>query len=39
MGSDYAQLSLNDGDDQEDEDLSLFLKSTLNKDRGSGSVN
>lgn len=31
MGAEYAQLSLNDGDDQ-DEDLNLFLKSTLNKD-------
>lgn len=34
MGSDYNVLSLNDDDDG-DEDLNLFLKSTLNKDHGS----
>lgn len=35
LGADYAQLSLTDGDDG-DEDLNLFLKSTLNKDSGKG---
>jgi len=33
MGSEYAVLSLNDGDDQ-DEDLNLFMNCTLNKDHG-----
>lgn len=31
LGAEYTQLSLTDGDDQ-DEDLNLFLKSTIKKE-------